>query len=96
MSTPNPILKAAAPTLIAAIGDLQTLISTIVTGDPAMIVARMDGAVDIFIGQLKLLLPGLATAELAAVGSDANTKLGAIATKLAALNAPASPAPAAS
>jgi hypothetical protein len=87
MSTVNPILKAAAPTLIAAIGDLKAAINTIVTGDPAMIAARVGPAVGIFVNQLALLLPGLEVSELGAVGTDVNAKLDNIVAKLQALAA---------
>lgn len=89
MSNTNPVLKAAAPTLIAAIGDLKAAINTIVTGDPVMVGARIGPAVGIFVNQLALLLPSLEVAELGAVGVDANAKLDGIVTKLQALNAPA-------
>lgn len=85
MSTPNPVLVAAAPTLITAIGDLQAAINTILTGDPAQIGLRVGPAVAILVGQLELLLPGLEIAELSVVGTEANAKLGALVTKLQAL-----------
>jgi hypothetical protein len=85
MSTTNPVLKAAAPTLITAITDLQALINTILSGDPLTAPARVGPAVEIFLGQLGLLLPSLGVAEVAAVDVDVNAKLGGIITKLKAL-----------
>jgi Transglycosylase SLT domain len=89
VSTPNPILKAAAPTLVTALQELQTALNTILTGDPAQIPLRAGPAVAIMIGQLELLLPGLAAAETGVVQSDINTKIGGLITKLQALNASA-------
>jgi hypothetical protein len=85
MSTTNPVLKAAAPTLITAITDLQSLINTILTGDPLTAPARVMPAVEIFLGQLELLLPSLGVAEIGALNTDVNAKLEAIKTKLKAL-----------
>jgi hypothetical protein len=82
MSTPNPILKAAAPTLITALTDLQTAINTILTGDPAQIPLRVGPAVAILVGQLQLLLPGLEVAAAGAVQADVNTKIGGLITQL--------------
>jgi hypothetical protein len=89
VSTPNPVLKAAAPTLVTALQELQTALNTILTGDPAQIPLRAGPAVAIMIGQLELLLPGLAAAETGVVQSDINTKIGGLITKLQALNASA-------
>jgi len=85
MSTPNPVLKAAAPILITAVTELQTLINTILTGDPATAGMRAGPAAQIFLGQLGLLLPELGTAEVGAVNTDVQAKLGALITKLKAL-----------
>ncbi|MDR5726723.1 MAG: hypothetical protein RB191_04560 [Terriglobia bacterium] len=92
MSSPSPVLKAAAPILIQAIQDLQTAINTILTGDPAQIGLRAGPAAAILVGQLQLLLPGVLVAEVGVVQADVNTKLGGLVTQLQALNAPATPA----
>jgi hypothetical protein len=89
MSSPNPILKAAAPTLILAIQDFKAAINTILTGDPMQIPLRAGPAAAILVGQLQLLLPGLAVAETGAVQADVNAKLDGIVSQLQALNAPA-------
>jgi hypothetical protein len=86
-STPNPILKAAAPTLITALQELQTAINTILTGDPLQIPMRAGPAVAILIGQLQLLIPGLAVAEQGVVQTEVNTKLGGLITQLQAIQA---------
>ena len=85
MSTPNPVLVAAAPTLIAVLTELQTAVTTILTGDPLQLPSRVDGAIKIFLGQLELQFPGLVTAELGVVATDAVTALGNAKTKLQAL-----------
>ena len=85
--TPNPILKAAAPTLIIALQELQTAITTILTGDPLQIGLRTGPAVAILVGQLELLLPGLAASEQGVVQADVNSKLGGLITKLQAVAA---------
>lgn len=87
-SAPNPALVAAAPTLIQALTLIQTFVNTTFTGDPALIPARADASADILLGNLKLLLPGLAVAEVGVVQSDINTKIGAVITQLQNLSAP--------
>ena len=95
MSTPSPVLVAAAPTLIQAVQLLQTAINTILTGDPAQIPLRAGPAVGILVNQLELLLPGLATSEVGVVQTDINSKLGGLITKLQGLTPGAATAPAA-
>ena len=85
MSTPNPALVAAAPTLITALQQVQTMINTITTGDPATIGARVLPAAQIFLGQLTLLWPGLATAELGVAQTEINTKISGLITQLQTL-----------
>ena len=91
MSTPapNPILVAAAPTLVTALTNLQTMVNTILAGDPLQAPARVGPAAQIFLGQLELLLPGLAGSELGAVGTDINNKLAGLIGQLKALQTPA-------
>lgn len=86
MSTPNPVLKAAAPTLIQAITLVQDALNTILTGDPAQIPLRAGPAAAILVAKLELLVPSLATAEVGAVNTDVQAKLAAVVTKLQALN----------
>jgi hypothetical protein len=86
MSTPsNPVLVAAAPTLISAITDLKACLNTILTGDPLQIPLRAGPAAAILIAQLQLLLPGLAVAETGAVQAELNTKLDGLVTQLQAI-----------
>src|SRR5208282_5543375 len=85
MSDSNPVLKAAAPTLIVALQELQTALNTILTGDPLQIPLRAGPAVTILVGQLELLLPGLAAAEQSVVVTEVNGKLSGLITKLQAI-----------
>lgn len=87
MSTPNPILKAAGPTLIMALQEFKAAINTILTGDPLQIPMRAGPAAAILVGQLQLLLPGLVVAETGVVQADVNTKIDGLVSQLQALNA---------
>lgn len=87
MSTPNPVLTAAAPTLIQALTLLQTCVNTILTGDPAQIALRAGPASLVLVGQLQLLLPQLATAEVGGVQTEIDAKLTGLITQLKALPA---------
>jgi len=95
MSTPNPVLIAAAPTVIQAVQLLQTCINTILTGDPMQIPLRAGPAAGILVNQLELLLPGLATAEAGTVQTDINSKLNALIAKLQGMTTGTATAPAA-
>lgn len=92
MSTQNPVLVAAAPTLIQAVQLVQTALNTILTGDPMQIPMRAGPAAAILVSQLELLLPGLATSEAGAVNTEAQAKLSGLITKLQALITTAKPA----
>ena len=85
-ATPNPALVAAAPILASVIGELQTFFTTVLTGDPAQIAMRFDGASRVLLGTIELQLPGLATAEIAVVQSDINAKLASWKASLTALS----------
>jgi hypothetical protein len=85
MSNPNPMLAAAAPTLITAVQELKTCINTILTGDPMQIPLRAGPAATILVAQLQLLIPGLAVAETGVVQTDVNSKLDGLITKLQGL-----------
>ena len=45
--TPNPALQAAAPVLITVLQELEAMVATITTGDPLLIAARVQPAVQI-------------------------------------------------
>ena len=82
MSTPDPALVAASPVLKAALTDLKTCINTILTGDPLQIALRAQPAVNIFLSQLVLLLPSLATAEVGVLQTNINSQIDGLISKL--------------
>lgn len=83
MSTPNPIVAAAAPSLIAVLEAVQTLITNIGT-DPAQVAVKFPGALQIFLGTVEMQLPALASSELGALQSTVNTKISGWITSLKA------------
>ncbi len=84
MSTPNPVLAAAAPSLINVLQAVQTLITNLGT-DPAQIAVKWPGALQVFIGTVEMQLPGLAASEIGALQSEANTKIASWITSLKAV-----------
>jgi hypothetical protein len=74
MSTPNPILVAAAPSLVASLQALQTFITNLGT-DPAQVAVKFPGALQVLLGTLEMQLPGLAASEIGAVQTTANAKI---------------------
>ena len=85
MTTPNPALVAAAPTLVQAIGLLQTFCNTVLVGDPLQAGLRVAPALQVLLGQLTLLEPGVLAAEVGVVNTEVQAKLSALATQLQAL-----------
>lgn len=92
MTTPNPVLVAAAPVLVQGLTDLKQAITTILTGDPAQIGLRVAPAVAILDGQLTLLLPELLSSEEPVLASAATAGIDSLITKLQGLSTPAAPA----
>lgn len=90
-ATVNPILKAAAPTLITALQEFKAAINTILTGDPLQIGMRAGPATAILVGQLQLLLPGLAVAEVGVAQADVTSKIDGLIGQLQELSTPAAP-----
>lgn len=84
MSTPNPIVAAAAPSLIAALQAIQTFVTNLGT-DPAQIAIKAPGALQVLIGTLEMQVPGLAASEIGAVQTDVNAKINSWITKLKAV-----------
>ncbi len=82
MSTPNPFLVAGAPELIAALQAVQTAVTTITTGDPMTVGIRATGALAVLRGQLILIFPQFATAELGTVGTDINGEISGLIGKI--------------
>lgn len=91
MSTPNPALVAAAPSLIAAIQAIQQF-ETDIGVDPTKWVLTVVPAKLKLLGALGLLVPGLEQAEVGALGTIINTTTSGWITKLQAISAPAKPA----
>jgi len=83
MSTPNPIVAAAAPSLITALQALQTFFTNLGT-DPAQIAVKFPGATQVLLGTLEMELPGLAQSEIGALQTAANAKIAAWITSLQA------------
>lgn len=94
MTTPSPALVAAAPTLISALTLVKQAVTTILTGDPALLAARIAPAAAILDGQLVLLFPELLTAEEAVGATAATAGLTNLIAKLQALEPVVIPAPA--
>lgn len=74
MSTPNPITAAAAPSLIMVLQAVQQFLTNLGT-DPALVVAKFPGALQVLLGTAELQLPILASAEFGALQVAANTKI---------------------
>lgn len=83
MSTPNPILVAAAPSLIAALQAVQTFLTNIGT-DPTKFALTVPGALQVLGGTLELQIPALAGAEVGAIQTALNAQING---KIAALQA---------
>jgi hypothetical protein len=88
MTTPSPALQAAAPTLIAALTALKQAVTTILTGDPVLLPARVAPAILIFDSQCVLLFPELALAEEAVTAASATSGITNLIAKLSALSPP--------
>ena len=74
MSTPNPVVTAAAPSLIQVLEAVQTFVINLGT-DPQQVAAKFPGALQVLIGTVELQLPSLASAELSTVQGEVNTKI---------------------
>jgi hypothetical protein len=83
MSTPNPILVAAAPSINAALEAISTFITNL-GPDPTKVPVTFPGALQILLGQLELQLPVLANQEFGAVQTAAQAKIAAWQKSLAA------------
>jgi hypothetical protein len=84
MSTPNPILAAAVPSLVAVLQGVEVFIANLGT-DPAQIAVKFPGALAMLLGTIELQLPGLANSEIGAVQTAANAKIAAWITSLQAI-----------
>lgn len=88
MSTPNPVLVAAAPSLIAALQAIQQF-ETDIGPDPTKWVLTVEPAKLKLLGALGLLLPGLEQSEVSVLATIINTTTAGWITKLEALSKPA-------
>ena len=93
MSSTNPVLKAAAPALIAAIQAFQQFETDM--GPATSWMQNYPGAKLKLLGALALQVPQLEIAEGSALENLVNTTGNGWIQKLQALNAPAAPVPAA-
>jgi hypothetical protein len=82
MSTPDPALVAASPILKTLLTDLKAAVTTTLTGDPLLIGGRAGPAFGIFLNQILLAFPSLATAEQGVVAQDINSKIDGVIAKL--------------
>jgi len=92
MSTPNPIVAAAAPQLIQILQAVQTLVINMGT-DPAQIAIKFPGALAVFLGTVEMQLPALAASEIGAAQTAANAKISSWIASLQAQAAPKTGAP---
>ncbi|MGA7524692.1 MAG: hypothetical protein WBW84_19745 [Acidobacteriaceae bacterium] len=83
MNSPNPIVVAAAPELVAVIEAIQSFITTM-GPDPTQWIVKFPGASLALQGAVLLQLPTLATAEGGALQSAINTTLAGWISKLQA------------
>jgi hypothetical protein len=81
MSTPNPILSAAAPELVIVLQALQQFLTNIGT-DQTKFAITLPGALQVFLGTAELQLPALAGAEVGAVQTAANARIASWITQL--------------
>jgi hypothetical protein len=88
MSISKAALQAAAPILIEALTDVKEAVTTILTGDPALIGARVQPAIAILDAKLVLLAPELLSAEEVVVAGAATAGIQSLIAKLQALSPP--------
>lgn len=76
MSTPNPVLVAAAPAIVSVLESLKVFVANLGT-DPAQVAIKFPGALQVLLGSVELQLPALASAEFGAAQSAADAKIDA-------------------
>lgn len=74
MSTPNPVVTAATPSLIAVLQALQAFVVNLGT-NPAEVAVKFPGAAQVLIGTVEMQFPALASSELGALQTDINSKI---------------------
>jgi hypothetical protein len=76
MSTPNPIVTAATPELIAVLQAILQFNANIGV-NPAQWPLTVPGALTVLLGTVQLQVPALASAEAGAVVAEVNAKISA-------------------
>ena len=84
MSTPNPVLAAAAPSLITILQAVQSMVTNVGT-DPMQIAVKFPAAVAVLLATIEMQLPGLAASELGVLEAQTNSKIGGWISQLKAL-----------
>jgi hypothetical protein len=81
VSTPNPIVSAAAPELVAV---LQAILqfNANMGADPTQWLLKYPGAVQVLLGTALLQVPALATAEAGAIQGKIDSTIGGWIAKL--------------
>jgi hypothetical protein len=74
VSTPNPILVAAAPSIQAVLTALSTFITNL-GPDPTKVAVTFPGALQVLLGDIELQLPALANSEFGVVQTAAQSKI---------------------
>jgi len=95
MSTPSPVLVAAAPSIKATLQALSTFITNLGPDDEKL-PETFPGALQVLLGSVELQLPVVVNAEWGMVQSDAQTKITGLIQRLDTAVAPISHAPLAS
>lgn len=80
----NPLVAAAAPSLINVLEAVQTFITNLGT-DPAQIAVKLPGALTVFLGTVEMQLPALASSEIGALQTEVNGKIAGWITSLKAV-----------
>jgi len=70
----NPVVTAAAPSLIAVLQSVQAFISNLGT-DPLQIPVKFPGALQVLIGTVEMQAPVLASAEFTTLQNEAIAKI---------------------
>ncbi len=87
MSTPNPALVAAVPSLVAILKAVLQFNGNM-GPDPQQWALKFPGASQVLLGTISMQLPAIAIAEAGVVQNDINAKVNAYITSLEALTTP--------
>lgn len=92
MSTSNPLVAAAAPSLVSVLEAFQTFVTNLGT-DPAKVAATFPGAAQILLGTIELQAPVVLNAEFGAAQSLVQARVSSWIASVKALEAPAAQPP---